>query len=204
MSRAIKLDTDDINEVIAEVRKALEAAKLADGKFSFSTTVGKCDDEATVTFAPGAWLKMKMLIDDFASEVGWYGVARRSEDEDEFAYFIDDILVYPQSVTGAYVDFDEGEVAKWFFENRTDERFDNIHMHGHSHVNFSVTPSGVDKGHYKTILDQLNPDGFYIFMIWNKSGQSYCEIYDMRHNILFENPDVKIHIDGIDNIGDFM
>ena len=203
MSRAIKLGAEDINAVMEDIRKTLESAKLADGKFSFSTTIGKSEEKATVTFAPIAWLKMQMLIGDFQSEVGWYGVARRADGEG-YAYCIDDILVYPQSVTGAYVDFDEAKVSKWLFDNREDERFSSIRMHGHSHVNMAVSPSTTDKNHYKTILDQLRPDGFYIFMIWNKSGQSYCEIYDMRHNIMFENGDVTMNIDGADNLGDFL
>ncbi len=204
MSRAIKFGTEDIANVLADVRKALEKARLEGGKFSFTTTVGKSDEKARVLFSPMAWLKMMMLVREFTSEVGWYGVAERSEDEKGFEYRINDIMVYPQSVTGAYVDFDEGEVAKWMFDNREDERFDAIHMHGHSHVNMAVSPSSVDKTHYKTILDQLPKDGFYIFMIWNKSMQSYCEIYDLKHNILFEDSDVTMDIEGVDNLGDFM
>ena len=102
MSRAIKLDTDDIASALEQFKQALESAKLADGKFSFTTTIGKSDDKASVVFSPIAWLKMQALIAGFSSEVGWYCTARRSEDEDDDTYFIDDILVYPQSVTGAY------------------------------------------------------------------------------------------------------
>jgi len=204
MSRAIRLDTDDIASAVEQFKQALESAKLADGKFSFTTTIGKADDKAMVIFAPLAWLKMQALISGFTSEVGWYCTARRSENEDDDTYFIDDILVYPQSVTGAYVDFDEAEVSEWIFANREDDRVFNIRAHGHSHVNMATTPSGTDKAHYKKILEGLTPDGFFIFMIWNKSGSSYCEIYDMKKNILFEDGDISMGIDGVENIGDFL
>lgn len=204
MSRAIKLDTDDIASALEQFKQALESAKLADGKFSFTTTIGKSDDKASVVFSPIAWLKMQALIAGFSSEVGWYCTARRSEDEDDDTYFIDDILVYPQSVTGAYVDFDESEVSEWIFANRDDERIFNIRAHGHSHVNMAVNPSSTDKAHYKKILEGLTPEGFFIFMIWNKSGQSYCEIYDMKKNILFEDGDISMAIEGVENLGEFM
>lgn len=203
MARAIKLSDEDINDVMEDIRKALEKAKLADGKFSFSTTVGKSDEKASVVFSPNAWDKMWALVDGFTSEVGWFGVVSRSE-EDEFTYKVDDILVYPQTVTNTTVTFDELEVSKWLYEHREDERYDEIHMHGHSHVNMGVSPSGTDKQHYKETLAQIPADGFYLFMIWNKSRKSYCEIYDMKYNLLFENDDVTFTVDGVENLGDFM
>jgi len=204
MSRAIKLGAEDINAVMEDIRKTLETAKLADGKFSYSTTIGKSDQKASVIFSPNAWDKMWALIDGFSSEVGWFGTARRSENEEDFTYIVDDILVYPQTVTGATVTFDETEVSDWMYENREDERFDYIHMHGHSHVNMGVSPSMTDKEHYRQTLAQIPANGFYLFMIWNKSRKSYCEIYDMKYNLLFEDSDITFVVDGIENLGDFM
>ena len=87
---------------------------------------------------------------------------------------------------------DTEKYALWLMENAEDERFNSLHMQGHSHVNMGVTPSSVDLNHQEEILNMLGDDDFYIFMIWNKSLTSNTKIYDMRKNILFENADVSV------------
>jgi hypothetical protein len=77
-----------------------------------------------------------------------------------------------------------------------DDVFNNIRMQGHSHVNMSVSPSGVDTSLYERILNQLDDTMFYIFLIWNKRGEKTVKIYDLAKNILFETSDVDVHILG--------
>ena len=77
-------------------------------------------------------------------------------------------------------------------------------MQAHSHVNMGVSPSGVDDTHRQKILDQLEPDMFYIFMIWNKSLAVHTLIYDMAHNILYEDADVDVKLLGDDGMDEFL
>ena len=154
--------------------------KLSDGKLSFTKAFSCGDRKAVVYFSAEAWAKMTMLIKEFDKEVAWHGVARRTEDESLDEYVIDDIVVYPQEVTGATVEMDTEKYALWIQENIEDERFNHIYMQGHSHVNMGTSPSSVDLNHQEEILEMLGDNDFYIFMIWNKSFASTNKIYDLK------------------------
>lgn len=197
MSRPIKMTQQYLDECRQDFEKALQLAKLADGKLNFTKTFTCGSHKAVVYFTPEAWAKMVMLVKEFDKEVAWHGVASRIDDDaavDE--YLISDILVYPQSVTGATVEMDTEEYAQWIMDNIEDERFNEIHMQGHSHVNMGTTPSSVDLNHQEEILNMLGDEDFYIFMIWNKSFTSNTKVYDLKKNVLFENTDVTVKIIG--------
>lgn len=193
MSKIIKMTPEYLNQVLEEFKKELESGKFSDGKINFSKTFSTIDRKATVYFTELAWLKMKTLVREFSKEVAWHGIAKRGDDESKDEYFIEDILVYPQEVTGATVSTDQEKYQTWLM-GHDDEVFNNIRMQGHSHVNMGVTPSGVDTALYERILDQLDDDMFYIFMIWNKSDAKTVKIYDMKKNILFETSDVTVEV----------
>lgn len=194
MSKVIKLTPEHIKECMAEFEKDLTSSKWADGKINFSKTIGTISRKAKIFFTEEAWMKMQALVREFEKEVAWHGVAFRGEDAEKDEYIIKDILVYPQKVTGASVEMDTEEYAKWIEENIEDERFFDIRMQGHSHVNMGVTPSSVDLTHQEAILDQLSDKLFYIFMIWNKKGDSNIKIYDLAKNVLFETADIDIEV----------
>ncbi len=194
MSRIIRLTPQYIEECKKEFEEALISSKIADGKISFNKIIGTVDRKATVYFTEMAWLKMQTLIRDFDKEIAWHGVANRGENTGKDEYYITDIIVYPQEVSGASVEMDVDEYDKWLRENYEDERFSNIRMQGHSHVNMGVTPSGVDLAHQEEILHQLTNDMFYIFMIWNKSNANNIKIYDMSKNVLFEDKDIHYEV----------
>lgn len=194
MSKIIKLTPEHIKECMTEFEKDLTTSKWADGKINFSKTIGTISRKAKIFFTEEAWMKMQTLVREFEKEVAWHGVAFRGEDDEKDEYIIKDILVYPQKVTGASVEMDTEEYAKWIEENFEDERFFNIRMQGHSHVNMGVTPSSVDLTHQEAILDQLSDKMFYIFMIWNKKGDKNIKIYDLAKNILFETTDIEVEV----------
>ncbi len=196
MSRPIKMTEQYLKECRDDFEKALKLTKLADGKLSFTKMFTCGEQKAIVFFTPEAWAKMVMLIKEFDKEVAWHGVAHRAEDESANEYIISDIMVYPQTVSGASVEMDTEEYAKWIMDNAEDERFNNIHMQGHSHVNMAPNPSSVDLNHQEEILNMLGDEDFYIFMIWNKSFVSNNKVYDMKKNVLFENTDVSVKIIG--------
>lgn len=196
MSRPIKLTQDYIDECRKDFEKALQLTKLSDGKLSFTKTFTCGDRKASVYFSAEAWAKMVMLIKEFDKEVAWHGVARRGDDETLDEYIIDDIVVYPQEVTGATVEMDTEKYALWIQENIEDERFNHIYMQGHSHVNMGTSPSSVDLNHQEEILGMLGDNDFYIFMIWNKSFASTNKIYDLKKNVMFEDKDITVKIIG--------
>lgn len=190
MSRPIKMTQEYMDECRSDFEKALQLTKLADGKLSFTKTFSIGERKALVHFTALAWAKMTALLHDFDKEVAWHGVANRGEDETKDEYIISDIVVYPQTVSGATVEMDTEEYAKWLMDNAEDERFEHIHMQGHSHVNMAPNPSSVDLNHQEEILNMLGDDDFYIFMIWNKSLSNNIKIYDLKKNVLFEDKDV--------------
>ena len=196
MSKPIKLTAEYLDECRKDFEKALTMTKLSDGKISFTKVFSCGDQKATVYFAPVAFAKMSMLIKEFDKEVAWHGIARRADDDTSNDYIIDDIVVYPQEVTGATVEMDTEKYATWIQDNIEDERFNHIYMQGHSHVNMTTSPSSVDLNHQDEILGMLGDDDFYIFMIWNKSFTSTNKIYDLKKNILFEDRDITVKILG--------
>lgn len=207
MSKSICITPKLKEELRREFEHSLENAKLTDGKISFTKSFPSDQRKAEVLFTAEAWAKMVMLIQEFSKEIAWHGVAHRVDTEDGAPdmYLIEDILVYPQEVTGATVSMDTAKYAQWIQENDEDERFYNIHMQGHSHVNMAPNPSSVDLQHQETILSQLGTDNFYIFMIWNKSFKRNIKVYDMEKNALFEDGDIQVRIcGGVDNLDEFI
>lgn len=194
MSKIIKLTSEHIEECVKEFREDLASSKVADGKINYTKNLSAISRKAKIFFSECAWLKMQALIKEFDKEVAWHGVAFRGDDETKDEYIIKDILVYPQQVTGASVEMNTEDYAKWIEKNIDDERFFNIRMQGHSHVTMGVTPSSVDLTHQEAILDQLSENMFYIFMIWNKKQEKNIKIYDMKKNILFESTDIDVDV----------
>ena len=197
MAKIIKLTPDYIAEIKKDFEEMLNSAKLSDGKINFTKTFGNINREATVYFTELAWLKMQTLIKEFDKEVAWHGIAKRGDDPEKDEYYITDILVYPQEVASATVNTDQEKYQMWLMSH-DDEVFNNIRMQGHSHVNMTTSPSGVDTSLYDRILEQLDDSMFYIFMIWNKRNEKTIKIYDLAKNVLFETKDctVKILDDG--------
>lgn len=199
MSKIIKLTPEFIEQCRREFDEYISTARIADGKVSFTKTLNYPDRKATLFFEPDAWIKMDALVRNFDDEVAWHGVAFRGDNPNADDYYITDIIVYPQEVTGATVNTDQAEYEQWLM-SFDDDVFNNIRMQGHSHVNMGVTPSGVDTTHQEKILEQLDDDMFYIFLIWNKKGDRTIKIYDLAKNVLFETADVNVKIIG-ENLG---
>jgi hypothetical protein len=191
MSKFIRFPAAMRDEARREFEEALMHSKLADGKFNFTKTLTAPPAKASLLFTPQAFAKMLMLVNGFSSEVAWHGVAFRGDDPEKNEYLVSDILVYPQEVTGTTVNTDQEKYQNWLME-LDDETFPHIRMQGHSHVNMSTTPSGVDLTHQEKILDQLDDDMFYIFVIWNKRMEHTVKIYDLQKGLLFEPGDITV------------
>lgn len=192
MAKIIKITPECMEELRREFEVALSNVKLSDGKLNYTKSFGNIKRDATVFFTKLAWQKMQALIKDFSKEVAWHGLAYRGE-EGKDEYFITDILVYPQEVTGAEVKTDQAEYETWLM-TQEDDVFNNIRMQGHSHVNMATNPSSVDNSLYERLLEQLDDTMFYIFLIYNKKGDKTVKIYDLAKNILFETSDVTVKV----------
>ena len=204
MAKVIRITDADIEKIKEDFVESLKKMKLADGKITYTKDVGKIDCKADLFYTEIAWLKQCMLVNEFDKEVAWHGIARRGDDPEKNEYIIEDIIVYPQEVTGATVNTDQEEYEKWL-DGLDDDVFRKVRMQGHSHVNMGVSPSATDEALYEQLLSQLRNDMFYVFVIWNKKGDKTVKIYDFGKNILFETSDVTVSIlDNGDGFGDFI
>ena len=193
MSKIIRMTPEMIEESKRKFEARLQNMNLANGTLTYTETFQATNQKAVVWITPDAYTKMIALIQDSEKEVAWHGVAHRLEAEGQ--YVITDILVYPQEVTGATVNTDQAEYEQWMM-NLEDDIFNNLRMQGHSHVRMDCFPSHTDLEHQKKIIQQLEGDMFYIFMIWNKYFKFHATIYDLKINTLFEHGDVSVHMVG--------
>jgi len=189
MSRPIRLSDKIIKSIVAGIAKDLKGHKVFDDTIDISYEIPVSNKDATLIFKPAAFAKMMMLINSFDSEVAWHGTVTR----EDRVYVVQDIFVYPQKVSGASVNTDQEEYEKWLY-GLDDEQFNDLRFQGHSHVNMGVTPSSVDLNHQERIVEQLEDDMFYIFMIWNKKMEYTVKIFDLTTNTLYEKKDVNVFI----------
>lgn len=195
MSKPIKLTDELLQKIQEEFVEKVKSMKMFDGKLKYEREFKWDDsdnDRATVYLSSVAFAKMNALIQQFDSEVAWHGVVERDQ-EDPSIFRIVDILVYPQIVTGTTVNTDQEAYQTWLY-SFDDDVFNNMRMQGHSHVNMSVSPSGVDTTHQEKILEQIAENDYYIFMIWNKKYDRFVRIFDLKNNTLYETADVDVLI----------
>ena len=196
--RRIKLSEKEKAKMMEQFAARLDDIEALDDRLSFEIQLGKSGERCRILYTPEAWIKKEMLIKEFSSEVAWHGVVKRIG---HHVYKVEDIVVYPQTVTGASVSMDETEYAKWIESGYCDDDSDwvcNLFMQGHSHVNMGVSPSGTDLDHQREILSQMTDDNFYVFSIENKRGESWYRVIDFKQNAVFENNDIDVQIIGMD------
>ena len=193
MAKPITITEEVLNQLREEFENKLKNLKCSDGKFKFEKKLDNINKKAELVFDEEVWLKMNMLISANDKEVGWHFLARRNEPKEGYdaSYFLYGIEVYPQQVTGTTVNTDKAEYESWLYDHN-DEDFSHLRAHGHSHVNMGTSPSSVDTKMYEDFLGDLSEDDFYVFSIWNKKGDHWVNIYDLKENIMFENKDVDV------------
>ncbi len=190
MSKKMRLTRAELELILGDVEKAV--SQYNGDKIEIKKEF-KDERKAVLEFTTDAWEKMTTLVRMCDKEIGWEGVAKRQEpaEDGRAAYLVEDILVYPQRITGATVQSDVEEYDKWKWE-LDDETFNNKRFHGHSHVNMGVTPSGTDLKMYQEQIEELTDDDFYIFMIMNKKGEITVKIYDKRDNAYYDTSEVAV------------
>ncbi len=186
--KKIRMGQNDIEAFIAEVREKLSLEKGLPDTLSMpinASTKLKDEDKVQVIFDNVAYKKMQALISKCSDEVGWYGIVEHPEEK---IYEITDIIMFPQTVTGATVTTDDDEYGAWI-AGLDDEVLNKLRFYGHSHVNMGTSPSMTDTNHYKNMIQ--NCHDFYIFGILNKSNSSWFNIYDFSTNTLYEKDDIE-------------
>lgn len=143
--------------------------------------------EPRICITPEAYLKMRKLVDDTDTEIGWYGTVDSMPGLN--TYVITDIIVYPQKVTGATCEQDDDKMFD-FEMSLTDEQVNHKRFHGHSHVNMTTGPSGVDENFYQDILTQVTD--FFIITVTNKRNDYTTRFYDVENNILYSDIPIEI------------
>ena len=144
--------------------------------------------EPTVYITTQAYTKMRMLVDKTTTEIGWYGTVTKVPGLTG-VYVIEDIIVYPQKVTGATCEQLDDKMFEFEMSLTTDQ-VNHKRFHGHSHVNMGTTPSGVDEQFYHDILTQVTD--FFIVTVTNKRNEYTTRVYDMEHNILFTDVPISV------------
>ena len=144
--------------------------------------------EPTVYITTQAYTKMRMLVDKTTTEIGWYGTVTKVPGLTG-VYVIEDIIVYPQKVTGATCEQLDDKMFEFEMSLTTDQ-VNHKRFHGHSHVNMGTTPSGVDEQFYHDILTQVTD--FFIITVTNKRNEYTTRFYDMEHNILFTDVPISV------------
>ena len=203
MIRPITLTPEVIQECVEEFRKSITETRMYSGSLSYSKSF-KWEDKvpkAVIRFSVEAYMKMRLLVENFSSEIAWQCVVFR-DDVDKNVFHMTDIVVEPQVVTGTTVDTDQEEYEKWLISLPV-EVFNNLHANMHSHVNMSCSPSNTDKNHWTNVINALaqTDDMFQIFMIWNKKWEHYAQVYDLTNNIYYDGTDVEVDVEDFSGWG---
>jgi len=189
--RPIFLDEQNKEELIKTFTTHLNKIKLSTNTINFTAQVQQKTEnntKATLIISPKAYLKMMLYVRDTPTEIAWHGTVIKQNTN---TYIITDVFLYPQKLSAATVTTVQEKYNNWCVD-LADEQYDHMRLQGHSHVNFSVSPSGTDLNFYDTILQVLNKSDFYIFMIMNKNGDMYFLIYDLENNTIYEKQDINL------------
>ena len=147
------------------------------------------NDRPSIFIEEDAVRKIHALVSLCTDEIAWYATVNRLGDDNVF--YIKDILVPPQNVTPASVDSDPTEFALWS-ATLSDDTINHLRCHMHSHVNMSVFSSAVDDDYQKDMVTKDAKD-YMLFLIFNKRGEVFARIYDIKNNVMYDNEDIDIH-----------
>lgn len=181
----IKLTQEEIEAYLTNLRTKLEDVDVTSDITIKINKVKPKAEKAKLIFTEKAYNKMRMLVLESDKEIGWHGFTHRAGNK----FYVDDIIVFPQTVTAATVTSDEKLYTDWTLK-LTDEEYNKMHFHGHSHVNMATNPSNVDTNYYESKVKNI--EDYYIFVIMNKSDNTYARIYDFENNIYYEKDDIEI------------
>lgn len=199
--RPINISNEERASIAAKMLEEL-GKKLNEYTFGDSTSFKfeasfceKLKDKIRIAYTPTAYLRMSSLVDEFDSEISWFGLVEKKSPK---LYRVYDVLVCKQQVDGGKVDTKDEDMLD-FISNLTDEQSDHMHFQAHSHVNFDTKASGTDMQNQADILASMpGHEGFYIFQIWNKRGSINTYLYDLDENCFYDKNDIELVIEDPD------
>lgn len=208
-TRYININTEDLKTIkeqaLADFQAMLDKLDTTPEKYldtiSFKEKYAlspKDVQKQTVYITSSAYLKMLTYVLSTDKELAWHGIVLTDLEHYPDKYFITDVFLYPQTVTGATVTTDQTKYNAWTQE-LDDDTFNNMRFQGHSHVNMSTSPSSVDTTFYEDLVQNLHNGEFYIFMILNKRREMYFRIYDTANNIMYDKEDIDVVVLDSDN-----
>lgn len=179
-------------EFSKEEKKA-EPARAVKKPTPVFDSLKRSNDPAVVVFSDKAMSKMLGLVMMCQKEVAWHGSCRRLETG---RYIVDDIYLYPQDVSAATVHAGDERYGNWCVQEVMInlERAEARHFHAHSHVNMTTGPSWTDRDYQNDTIEMLPEDGFYVFMIVNKSLNCWFKIVDRIDGVYYESAGHNITI----------
>lgn len=206
--KVIRINESIKQDLIEKFTTYVNTAKLSDTRINFSANIlgnytkAQGAERPTIFITAAAYLKMMLYVRDTSTEIAWHGTVERHIENN--SYFIKDVFLYPQKISGATVQTDQEKYNDWIME-LDDDTHNTMRFQGHSHVNFGASPSSTDLQFYDDMLQVLPKNDYYIFMIMNKSGEMTWLIYDLAKNTIYETTDIDIQIyydDSDDIIGE--
>lgn len=145
-----------------------------------------------IYYSTKAYIRTIELVKAHPVEIGWNMMMTAFKD----GYRVENIFVYPQKVSSAYISVDLPRYGMWkaSLDNRIEAR---LNGQGHSHVNMSTFPSCVDiTQQHDEILSKGH--GYYFFQIWNKRNEVNSFFYDITNKIYYTNDDIEIVLEDSD------
>lgn len=150
----------------------------------------------TLRITAEVMVKMFALVALYQNEISWHCFSKREKVNNTKVYTIYDLTVFPQVNTAVSTNADEKEYTAWLTELLTNPEsdFENMRVHGHSHVNMQVFSSHIDDAYQHELLSKLEDDDYYIFLVLNKKMEMCVLIYDYEDKVLYESEDVRLEI----------
>lgn len=182
--------TDSIIKRVYKTISESYKGKYADDKLNITIPTKyakiKAEHMPNVVLTEIADTKIKALVTECTKEIAWHGLV--DYDASTNTYTITDIIVFPQTITASTVQSNDETYGPWLMQF-SDEDFNRIRFHGHSHVNMGTSPSAIDMQYHYDMMDRTKD--FYIFAIYNKKGEYNIWIYDVAHNLVYEKEDIN-------------
>jgi hypothetical protein len=182
--------------LLKDLDKELDALKLSDSTVKFNydlKDILKVDPNTVrkpiVYMMAPTYLKMLQYVLLSENEIAWRGTVERKE----HIFFIKDVFLYPQQVTGTTVQEDPDAGQRWA-DALPATTYNTMRFQGHSHVNMGAFWSGTDKADQHAHLQELLDDDYYIFAVMNKKQDILMEVYDLTQNVIFEKEDVTFKV----------
>lgn len=190
----LRLTNEQMKKAVELFKKSLADCHIAKN-FNFTLNFKeeiKDVEKPTLNIPSEIYCKMFELVRQSNVEISWHGLVHRANNN----YTIYDILVFPQTNTATTTTTDDTEYANWLMQlmMNPEINFNDLRMHGHSHVNMQVFSSGTDDKYQHDIIKNIEDGDYYLFLILNKKHEICALLYDFEQQVLFDTKDITINV----------